>query len=105
MENSNPEDVKPQNFMTMTHMRNQRFVTRISKPWDERFHVMTTKDNPKLHLFYKELFGKPSHVKHEEMLLKDKSKNDYMFGSTYTPFIGDKMSKKMRRTVSQEQIN
>ena len=44
-----------------TLMRPSRFVTRIGKPWNERFHIMTTKDNQKLHLFYKELFGKPSH--------------------------------------------
>lgn len=90
MENGNPEHAKSQNFMTMTHLRNQKFITRISKPWDDRFHVMTTKDNPKLHLFYKELFGKPSHIKHEEMLLKDKGKGDKMYGTSYSPFVGDK---------------
>ena len=65
---------------------------------------MTTKDNPKLHMFYKELFSKPSHVKHEEMLLIDKGKPNYLFGTSYTPFLGDKMSKTLRKTLSQEQI-
>jgi hypothetical protein len=65
---------------------------------------MTTKDNPKLHLFYKELFGKPSHKKHEEILLLDKGKPDPLFGTAYSPFRSTFQSKQMRRAVSQEQI-
>ena len=98
------DHAKSAHSTNFAHFRKPRFITRLSKPWNDRFHVMTTKDNPKLHIFYKELFGKPSHVKHEDVLLMDKGKPSYLFGSSYTPFIGDKMSKTMRKTLSQEQL-
>ena len=104
MESNNIDQPNTQNLVPMNNFRHPRFVTRISKPWDDRFHVMTTKDNPKLHVFYKELFGKPSHVKHEEILLLDKGSESKLSGSTYSPFLGNNINQKMRRTLSQEQI-
>lgn len=85
---------------TMTTMRRSRFFTRTSKPWNDRFHVLTTKDNPKLHLFYKELFGKPSHKKHEEVLLHDKGNKDPLFSTISTPMMSTLNSKRMRKSTS-----
>jgi hypothetical protein len=65
---------------------------------------MTTKDNQKLHLYYKHLFGKPSHCKQEEMLLHDQTQPANLFGSTMTPSHFSSTTKGMRRAVSQEQM-
>lgn len=89
----------------MTIARRPKFVTRTMKPWNDRFHVMTTKDNPKLHVFYKELFGKPSHKKHEEMLLHDKGSGETLFNTAHSPFFSTQGSKMMRKTVSQEHFS
>lgn len=89
---------------TMKYSNRSRFIVKPKKQWNDRFHVMVTKDNKKLHMYYRQLFGKPSHVKNEEVLLKDKSKPDMMFGSTLaTPF--NQTTKSLRKTMSQEQIH
>jgi hypothetical protein len=86
----------------MGMLRKPKFVTRMMKPWNERFHVMTTKDNKKLHLYYKELFGKPSHIKQEEVLLHDKGVEQNMFSTSYAPMSSTVASKTMRKSQSQE---
>lgn len=93
---------KKNNKITM--MQRPKYVTRMMRPWNDRFHVMVTKDNNKLHLYYKELFGKPSHKKHEEVLLHDKGVDQNMFTASYAPMSSTTTSKFMRRSQSQEQV-
>ena len=100
MSNENEDEGHP----VMRITRGAKFVTRTKKPWNQRFHIMTSKDNQKLHLFYKELFGKPSHVKYEEVLLADKSKPNFMFGTSYNPLSFNKTTKSMRKTMSQDHL-
>lgn len=90
---------------TMKLSKYSKIIFRPKVAWNERFHVMITKDNQRLHLFYKELFSKPSHVKQEEVLLNDKSQPAFLFGTSYTPFGQTANSKTMRKTMSQDQLN
>jgi hypothetical protein len=45
--------------------------------WDNRFHILTSKSNPKLHEFFRAYFDKPSNKKQERTLLPSKLENPY----------------------------
>lgn len=103
--------VKNKKKKGLTLIRTSKFITKFNRPWDDRFHIMTTKNNQNLHVYYKELFGKPSRMKQEEVLLHDKGRKTDFYSSMPSPFISTTTTKhrstfkNSRRSASMETLS
>ena len=66
--------------------------------WDNRFHIVTSKSNPKLHEFYRAYFDKPAMKKQERILLSNKQQASY-------PNLKDSLDKFSSRFPKPEKRN